>query len=396
MSFAVDGTSALNYKEELIKSYNVGQNSEFLKIRSAEDKGRNANKSRIVEKALKFPYIAPNSNFNVAWLVFDIDREFNPIELEDKNIAYPNYVVYNPENGHAHLWYQLKNPVYCQDNFKASKPYKYYKAVYKALRKALGADEHFGGKLCKNPLHPQWKSIQLSNSAYSLSELSAHLDLNWKEDRKARYARKVSVNTDVVEEFGGAEKGSRNSSLFDFCRFKAYAHRMTADCSEAEFVEWCVECVREADKNNPSPISEEGRGEQEIRQIGESIGYWTWANLEPLKIKKEKYDDKDRERSLKVRQKKAEKKLKKIERYMKKHPDASNRAISRALGEGYSTDTVNRAVKIIKVAQAAKAEQSKESAAQVVGLVPPQTMVSERFVNQVVSSAGASALGAGG
>ena len=171
---------------------------------------------------------------------------------------------------------------------------------------------------------------------------------------------------------------------------------MTADCSEAEFVEWCVECVREADKNNPSPIGEESRGEQEIRQIGESIGYWTWANLEPLKIKKEKYDDKDRERSLKVRQKKAEKKLKKIERYMKKHPDASNRAISRALGEGYSTDTVNRAVKIIKVAQAAKAEQSKESAAQVVGLVPPQTMVGERFVNQVVSSAGASALGAGG
>ena len=81
---------------------------------------------------------------------------------------------------------------------------------------------------------------------------------------------------------------------------------------------------------------------------------------------------------------------------MKKHPDASNRAISSALGEGYSTATVIRAVMIIKVAQAAKAEQSKESAAQVVGLVPPQTMVSERFVNQVVSSAGASALGAGG
>jgi len=391
VSFAVDGTSALNYKEELIKSYNVGQNSEFLKIRSAEDKGRNANKSRFIDKALQFPYIAPNSNFNVSWLVFDIDREFNPIELENMNISYPNYVVYNPENGHAHLWYQLKNPVYCQDNFKASKPYKYYKAVYKALRKALGADEHFGGKLCKNPLHPQWKSIQLSNSAYSLSELSAHLDLNWKEDKKPG-KKKAHVDINIVGEFGGVEKGSRNSSLFDFCRHKAYLHRMTADCSEADFVEWCVELVREADKSNPNPIGTEYKGEQEIRQIGESIGYWTWANLEPSIIKKEKYDDAAREKSLKTRQTKAAKKLRKIEKYLKKHPDASNREISRVLGEGFSTDTVNKAVKKIIEARKAKAEKSRADAAAVVGIVPVDDGLGERFVNQVVSPVGALAV----
>ena len=80
---------------------------------------------------------------------------------------------------------------------------------------------------------------------------------------------------------------------------------------------------------------------------------------------------------------------------MKKHPDASNRAISRALGEGYSTDTVNKAIKKIKAAQQAAAEQSKASAAEVVGLLPPLHIVGERFVNQVVVPVGDSN-GAGG
>lgn len=383
MSYAVNGTSALIYKNELLESYNVGQYSKYLKIRSAFDKGRSDNFRRTVETALSYPYISPNSDFNLSWIVFDIDREFNPYELYDKNLPLPTFIVFNPSNGHAHLWYKLRNPVYCQGDFKKSKPYKYYKAVCKALRKALGADSHFSGKLCKNPLYSEWNTIRFSDSEYSLAELAAHLDLNWKEKKKVKYTTKKASVYESVEEFPGAEKGSRNSSLFDFCRFKAYHKRMTADCSESEFVEWCVECVREADRKNPLPLGEEN--EREIRQIGESIGYWTWANLEVISVTHSKYDDADRERSLSVRQKKAAKKLKTIERYMKKHPDASNREISRVLGDGFSTDTVNKAVKKIRAAQQAAEDQSRASAAEVVGLLPPNNIVGERLVNQVVS-----------
>lgn len=163
---------------------------------------------------------------------------------------------------------------------------------------------------------------------------------------------------------------------------------MISDCSESEFIEWCCELVAKADAQNPDPLSKELRGDKELRQIGESIGYWTWANLEPLKIKASKYDDAARERSLMVRQKTAAKKLKKLERYLKNHPQESNRAISRALGEGFSTDTVNRLVKAIKAKKEAQAAKSRASRAEVVGKVPHNDSVGERFVNQVVRPLG--------
>ena len=390
MAYAVNGTSALIFKENLINSYSIGPKSDFLKIRSAEKKGQEKNRNRLVSNALKFPYIQPNSKFNIRWLVFDIDREFDINELYDKNLPPPYFVVFNPENGHAHLWYKLETPIYCQDAFKNSKPYKYYKAVYKALCKALKADIHFNKTLCKNPIHESWKTVLLNDHEYNLGELASHLDINWQDlqqPKRTLFSRN-KVKVEDLEEFSGVEKGSRNSELFEFCRHKAYRKRMISDCSESEFIEWCCEFVAKADAQNPDPLSKELRGDKELRQIGESIGYWTWANLEPLKIKVSKYDDAARERSLMVRKKAAAKKLKKLERYLKKHPQESNRAISRTLGDGFSTDTVNRMIRTIKANKEAQAAKSRASRAEVVGKVPHNDSVGERFVNQVVKAVG--------
>lgn len=390
VAYAVNGTSALIYEEGLIESYSIGPRTAFLKIRSAEKKGQEKNRNRLISNALKFPYIQPNSKFNIRWLVFDIDREFDVNEIYDNNLPPPYFVVFNPENGHAHLWYRLESPIFCQDAFKNSKPYKYYKAVYKALCKALKADIHFNKTLCKNPIHASWKTVLLYDHEYDLGELASHLDINWQDlpQPKKSFFSRNKVNVEALEEFSGVEKGSRNSELFEFCRHKAYRKRMVSDCSESEFIEWCCELVAKADAQNPDPLSKELRGDKELRQIGESIGYWTWANLEPLKIKASQYDDAARERSLMVRKKAAAKKLKKLERYLKKHPQESNRAISRALGDGFSTDTVNRMIRTIKANKEAQAAKSRASRAEVVGKVPQDDSISERFVNQVVKAVG--------
>ena len=226
-----------------------------------------------------------------------------------------------------------------------------------------------------------------------MGELASHLDINWHDELPKKNTKKVIFNSEIIEDFFGVEKGSRNSELFEYVRHLAYRHRMTANCSESDFIDWCIEAVKEADKKNPQPLSKEGSGDKELIQIGTSIGVWTWANLDPLKVSVSQYDDAARERSLLVRRKNAEKKIKKIARILKKNPTLSNREISRQLGTGFSTDTVNKAVKKINAEKVAAAEKSKASRDEVVGIVPSDTPSSERFVNQVVKPLGFLVLG---
>lgn len=391
--YYIDGTSAEEWTQKFSDSYNIGSNFQYLKIRSAYDKGRKENRNRFLNQALKFPYIQPNTSYNWKWLVFDIDREFDFNEIYDKNLPEPNFIVYNKDNQHAHLWYGLEKPIYQQESFKNSKPVKYAKAVYKALCKVLSADVHFNKTLCKNPLHSQWNTILVKEDYYTLGELASHLDINWHDELPKKNTKKVIFNSEIIEDFFGVEKGSRNSELFEYVRHLAYRHRMTANCSESDFIDWCIEAVKEADKKNPQPLSKEGSGDKELIQIGTSIGVWTWANLDPLKVSVSQYDDAARERSLLVRRKNAEKKIKKIARILKKNPTLSNREISRQLGTGFSTDTVNKAVKKINAEKVAAAEKSKASRDEVVGIVPSDTPSSERFVNQVVKPLGFLVLG---
>ena len=110
--------------------------------------------------------------------------------------------------------------------------------------------------------------------------------------------------------------------------------------------------------------------------------------MDPLKVKTVQYDDAARARSLKVRKKNAARKIQKIAKFLKKNPGVSNREISRQLGEGFSTDTVNRAIKKINADKQAAIEKSKTSRDEVVGIVPTDTPLSERLVNQVVKPLG--------
>lgn len=366
-------------------SYHIGSNTAFLKIRSANDKGRSDNRKRILEEALRYPYIQPNTSYNLRWFVFDIDRVFDLNEIFEKNLPEPNYIVWNPENLHAHLWYGLKNPIYQQEQFKKSKPVKYAKVVYNSLSKELAADTHFNRTLCKNPLHPAWNTIILKEEYYSLSEISSHLDINWNDEEPRARRKNINLNPELIENYSGVEKGSRNSALFEYVRHLAYKHRKIANCTEEDFIEWCIGVVKKADEKNPCPLALEVKGEKELLQIGISVGKWTWMNLDPLKISKTaQYNDAARCKSLSIRRRKAIQKIKRIAKFLKTYPNASNREISRKLGEGFSTDTVNKAVRKIKAEKKDANEKSKASRDEVVALVPSNILLIERFVNQVV------------
>lgn len=376
------GTTKEALQKRLIDSYDIGTNTQYLRIRSASDKGRRDNRVRNLSDALQYSYIQPNSSFNTSNVVLDIDRPFDINEIFDKNLPIPNLVIFNPQNLHAHLWYILKDPVYSQRTFKGSRPYKYLTAIYKALVKSLNADRKFNKVLCKNPLHEAWNTVSLREESYKMGDLASHLELNWEDDEPPQIKRNISkkVSIEDVGEYSGASKGNRNADTFNYCRIKAYEYKRTTNCSEIQLLQWTETLVKEVNKNNIPMLDD-----KECQGIATSISVWTYSNVKTNQIETAKYDDFARMKSLKTRQKKALKKKKRIAKLLKKNPDLSNREISKKLGKGYSTDTVNRLVKILSKEKQQQQQQRETSRQLVVGQVPLNSNC-ERFVNQVVEA----------
>lgn len=375
-------------RDDFIESYDVGKHFKFLKIYSAYDKGRKSNKRRPLQEALTYPYIQPNSPYNISWFVFDIDRDFDVNEIFDKNLCTPNFIVINNENNHAQLWYKLRDPIWIQPKYKDCRAFKYQKAVYEAMRDVLDADRHFNRALCKNPFfysdndkNKKWSRVDFTRQEYSLIELCNHIDINFNSVSSGK--NKISIDREDIETFSGAEKGSRNSSLFEHCRHEIYKHFAVTNCTESELLEWSQKYIEIQNECNNPPLEA-----KECEAMAKSIASWTFSNIQPCCAKKSKYDDKARERSLITRRKAKNKKIEKIKKLLKKNPDISNREIARRFG--FSTNCVNDYVKEIK-AQELRSEiacqNKKAEKANAVGsrfLMPEKNPACERFVNQFV------------
>lgn len=153
--------------------------------------------------AIKEHYIQPNHPAVIKWLCFDIDDPNALFAYYDKNLPRPQIIIVNPENGHAHVCYRLKEAVGLTGESR-SKPIHFMRAVYHSLRRALGADAGYVGNLIKNPFaRDMWNTYITGAKDYTITELADLTDLE-----------EVPVANDEV--FG------RNISLFDHTRHKAY------------------------------------------------------------------------------------------------------------------------------------------------------------------------------
>lgn len=102
--------------------------------------------------AIKHTYIQPNHPALVRWLVFDLDFDNALFAYYDNNLPYPQLIIKNPSNGHAHYCYKLTEEIGLWGN-SSEKAIRYLDAIYTALRLKLGADPNYAGNLVKNPLH---------------------------------------------------------------------------------------------------------------------------------------------------------------------------------------------------------------------------------------------------
>ena len=160
--------------------------------------------------AIKYKYIQPNSPYYLHYIVLDLDYEAVIAELFYNLIipVLPNVLTENPENGKAHLIFELKTPIYTTDA-SYPKPIIYANAIIKRLQQLFNADVGYSGLITKNPISSEWRAYTLRSKPYSLNELANKLEINWKEANQP-------IRQDEAVGLG------RNCYVFHTARFWAY------------------------------------------------------------------------------------------------------------------------------------------------------------------------------
>lgn len=212
--------------------------------------------------ALTRRYIRPNTNNRIGFLTFDIDRPYAGLAWDEANVAAPNAVAVNPDNGHAHLIYQLAAPISTSANSRIG-PQVYLDAISRGMTRRLGADPGFRNYLIKNPLHPHWRTWWGQSQAYVLFDLAVFLE---PEDmRIVRHARDTEF----------AEAGRNcwlTSNLAKYGLRTAWRHRESGMTFEG-FSRFMAEKAFELNQTFDEPL-----GTNEVLGIVRSVAKWAWRN----------------------------------------------------------------------------------------------------------------------
>lgn len=165
------------------------------------------------QDAMHRRYIEANPRALSNLLVVDIDHEDAALRtLWHRQAWWPNAVVENPTNGHAHAVWALNEPI-TRTEYARRKPVSFAAAVTEGLRRSVDGDVGYSGLLTKNPAHDDWDALWCnSHRLYSLEELAGHLTeaghmppASWK-----RTKRRNTVGL------------GRNCSIFETARTWAY------------------------------------------------------------------------------------------------------------------------------------------------------------------------------
>lgn len=210
--------------------------------------------------ALLKRYIQHNHPYYTHYFVFDLDSKSAYVDYlySMVGVPKPNFVIENPENGHAHFIYQLATPIYNTDASKP-KPIKYANAVYLALRTALNADINYSGLITKNALHEHWRTHVLREQPYTLDQLSERLDLT---------ANQINKEIKVDEAVGLG----RNCCVFHTVRHWAYVEvRLYRGKTYNQWLDSVIDhcCSINIQFNNPMQYNE-------VKGIAKSIARWVW------------------------------------------------------------------------------------------------------------------------
>jgi len=207
--------------------------------------------------ALTHKYIQHNQSQQVQALVVDIDHDYSFEAADSASVQLPSLMVLNPENGHGHAIYILKEMVAVSASAHM-KPQQWLAGLERAYTRRLGGDMGYSGLICRNPLLHQ---ILDTSRIYDMAELDAPLDYQ----DKAPYER-------IEMEHGTG----RNCTMFDTVRLEAYAE--VGGCSSHDQVhDFATSRCTQVNNNFMQPLAL-----SEVRATAKSIAKWTWKMRDEL------------------------------------------------------------------------------------------------------------------
>lgn len=274
-------------------------------------------KIRPANTAAKHLYIEPNDRQNAAWLVFDVDRPTASIDWQDRHVAPPNWIAMNPDNGHAHLGYGLKNPVWLQFG-KRDKAFRYLAAVDAGMTEILEADPGYSKLICKNPLRwDHWTVTLYQPELYDLGWLADYLpELPYLKDARRK-----------IPDIGYG----RNCNLFELVRKWAYRKIrepwLSLDMFEAAVAEY-AHAFNVMNFARPLPYNE-------VANTSKSIAKWTWNNLSPAGWRE--WGDNRRAKSIRVRKARSLDRALELQTLLVRHPELTQTELARLLGINQGT-----------------------------------------------------------
>jgi hypothetical protein len=192
----------------------------------------------------------------------------------------------NPENGHAHLIYQLG--AWVRTDFGDSsrlRVVRYAAAIERAYAAALGADRAYTGRFHHNPFSNAYITKVGREAPYSLAELAQYVDLN-------------SAPAKAV-----APQGiGRNVEIFD--RLRRWAYTAVADWKIGTREAWDRVVSERAAQIASDVGAESPRGPLPANEVGhivKSVARWVWerytAGTPPLLREEQKAERRARERA---------------------------------------------------------------------------------------------------
>lgn len=210
---------------------------------------------RVRQSALKHRYIALNQVLRF-YLVFDLDYPGAVLAPYDTRLPPPTLMTENRDNRHAHLLYELREPV-TQSEKGRLKPIRFAAVVEASMAVRLQADPHYSGLLTKNALSATWE-VMTCDHQYTLAELADYVDLS------ARIRKHVPI-------IGLG----RNCAVFDYVRHWSY--RNVGQYSS--IADWSQAVLAQVMAANQFPVP---LPESEVRSISQSIAKWTWQRRSEL------------------------------------------------------------------------------------------------------------------